>query len=231
MHKAVQIQTKENFKIVVTFNDGKVVLYDMEPLFALIPGFRLLQTDKELYHSAQIDEKGEEIFWNEHLRLDAKRVWAQGALIEFKKKPDVSHLLAYRMQLSRFFEGMTQKELAEKTGIHQADISKFERGQGNPSLNTLDRLAKGLNMDLYVDFRYPVKEKVRTNSEGGNKMGRLADRRGSVFIVKPEMTEAFIQHMIDNKKPDNYWEECAKSNNLPPEVVEEIIRIAREEDD
>ena len=29
--------------------------------------------------------------------------------------------------------GMTQKELSEKTGINQADISKLENGTANPS--------------------------------------------------------------------------------------------------
>ena len=43
---------------------------------------------------------------------------------------------------------LTQKDLAEKTGIYQADISKIERGIGNPSLLTLKRLADGLDMEL-----------------------------------------------------------------------------------
>ncbi len=52
--------------------------------------------------------------------------------------------------------GMTQKELAEKTGITQADISKLENGNANPSLKTLRRLAKGLGMRLKIEF-IPVK--------------------------------------------------------------------------
>ena len=47
---------------------------------------------------------------------------------------------------------MTQKELAEKTGIYQADISKIERGLANPSVSTLKRLAEGLNMNLVISF-------------------------------------------------------------------------------
>ncbi len=38
--------------------------------------------------------------------------------------------------------GLTQKELSEKTGITQADISKLENGNANPSLKTLRHLAK-----------------------------------------------------------------------------------------
>ncbi len=48
--------------------------------------------------------------------------------------------------------GLTQKELSEKTGIAQADISKLENGNANPSLRTLKRLAAGMGRTLKVEF-------------------------------------------------------------------------------
>ena len=48
--------------------------------------------------------------------------------------------------------GLTQKQLSELTGIAQADISRLERGEGNPSLHTLQRLAKGLGRQIQIDF-------------------------------------------------------------------------------
>ncbi|MCD7887478.1 MAG: helix-turn-helix domain-containing protein [Clostridiales bacterium] len=48
--------------------------------------------------------------------------------------------------------GLTQKELSERTGISQGDISKLERGNGNPSLRTLQRLAAGLGKTLKIEF-------------------------------------------------------------------------------
>lgn len=53
---------------------------------------------------------------------------------------------------ARVASGMTQQQLAEKTGIHQTDISKMERGSANPSLRTLQRLAGGLGMKLKIEF-------------------------------------------------------------------------------
>lgn len=47
---------------------------------------------------------------------------------------------------------MTQKELSERTGISQADISKIEKGTRNPSLNLLKRLAEGMGMTLKIEF-------------------------------------------------------------------------------
>ena len=54
--------------------------------------------------------------------------------------------------------GLTQKELAERTGIAQSDISKFETGGGNPSLRTLQRLAAGMGTVLRIEFLPIVSE-------------------------------------------------------------------------
>lgn len=47
---------------------------------------------------------------------------------------------------------LTQKQLAEVTGITQADISRLENGTANPSLRTLKRLAAGMGMKLQIEF-------------------------------------------------------------------------------
>ena len=48
--------------------------------------------------------------------------------------------------------GLTQKQLADKTGIAQSDISKLENGSANPSLRTLQRLAQGMGMKMKIEF-------------------------------------------------------------------------------
>lgn len=53
---------------------------------------------------------------------------------------------------ARVSQNLTQKQLAERTGIHQADICKLERGIRNPSLNLLKRLAEGMDMALKIEF-------------------------------------------------------------------------------
>ena len=51
--------------------------------------------------------------------------------------------------------GLTQKQLAERTGIAQSDISKLETGNANPSLTTLRRLATGMGKQLKIEFVTP----------------------------------------------------------------------------
>lgn len=53
---------------------------------------------------------------------------------------------------ARHASGLTQKELSDLTGIAQGDISKLETGNANPSLRTLIRLAKGMGMQIKVEF-------------------------------------------------------------------------------
>ena len=54
---------------------------------------------------------------------------------------------------ARKSSGLTQKQLSEKTGIAQADISKLESGSANPSLRTLQRLAAGMGMRIKIEFQ------------------------------------------------------------------------------
>ena len=49
-------------------------------------------------------------------------------------------------------QNLTQKQLAERTGINQADISKLENGTRNPTINLLKRLADGMGMALKIEF-------------------------------------------------------------------------------
>jgi len=59
---------------------------------------------------------------------------------------------------SRKCSGITQKQLAERAGMAQGDISKIENGHGNPSLRTLKRLASAMEMRLKVEFE-PIASK------------------------------------------------------------------------
>ena len=53
---------------------------------------------------------------------------------------------------ARLSQNLTQQQLADRTGINQADISKLENGMRNPSLKLLQRLADGMDMILRIEF-------------------------------------------------------------------------------
>ena len=58
-----------------------------------------------------------------------------------------------RMLISaRIEKNMTQKELAEITGVRQSNISRIEKGACTPTLKTLQELAKGLGKKLKIEM-------------------------------------------------------------------------------
>ena len=56
---------------------------------------------------------------------------------------------------------LSQRQLSEKTGITQADISKIESGEANPTLETLKKLASGLGMNLNISFTPTIRSQAR----------------------------------------------------------------------
>lgn len=74
---------------------------------------------------------------------------------EFKKEWDASeneYQLINSLIKARVESGLTQKELFEKSGIDQANISKIENGIYNPTINTLWKLAEAMDMELKIEF-------------------------------------------------------------------------------
>jgi len=63
-------------------------------------------------------------------------------------------LLGRKIQAVREKKGMTQEQLEEKTGINAKYISAVERGQRNVTIKTLDKIAKGLEIELYEIFLF-----------------------------------------------------------------------------
>ena len=48
--------------------------------------------------------------------------------------------------------GISQEELAFRTGLHRTYISDIERGSRNPSLENIEKLAKALEISLSTLF-------------------------------------------------------------------------------
>ena len=53
----------------------------------------------------------------------------------------------------RLKRGWSQTELAEAVGSRQPVISRLERGECNPSLQTLHKIANALNLSLQVSMK------------------------------------------------------------------------------
>lgn len=74
---------------------------------------------------------------------------------EFRKEYEAlegEYTIKSALLQARKEQNMTQEQLSKATGIDRADISKLERGEGNPTVSSLERLAKGMNMKFRFEF-------------------------------------------------------------------------------
>lgn len=53
---------------------------------------------------------------------------------------------------ARMEEGLTQQELAERCGMKASNLCRLENGNGNPSVATLEKIARGLGRKLEISF-------------------------------------------------------------------------------
>ncbi len=55
---------------------------------------------------------------------------------------------------ARTAAGLTQEELADRSGLDRSYIGGVERGDRNPTLNVIEKIAKGLGLTLAELFSY-----------------------------------------------------------------------------
>lgn len=58
-----------------------------------------------------------------------------------------------RIATARESAHLSQPQLAKQSGVQQADISRIERGLGNPTRDTLVKLADALGMQLVLQAK------------------------------------------------------------------------------
>ena len=68
-----------------------------------------------------------------------------------RQKPERDYIKA--IIAARIDQKLTQKDLAERTGIRQSNISRIENGNCSPTVATLQQIATGMGKTLYIDFR------------------------------------------------------------------------------
>jgi len=69
----------------------------------------------------------------------------------------LKELLGSRIKEIRKLKRLSQEQLSERVGIDPKHLSRIEVGRGFPSLDTLDNLAKALNVELKDFFEFAHK--------------------------------------------------------------------------
>lgn len=89
----------------------------------------------------------------------------QKILIEVEQKNTRQSVIEQYVQC-RKMQGITQAELARRTGIPRSNITRFESGNYNPSLELLVRIAAALGMSLQMRLTEKPPEEVEAILSG-----------------------------------------------------------------
>lgn len=150
-YRALKITYLEDVKIKVTYQDGTIVKFDISTLFFKYPQFKILQENRELFMMGRLDPGGYGISWNDELDLDATSIYFDGEIID-KTETSLNQKIGFLLAKTREEQHITQSELAKISKIDQGDISKIEKGVGNPTLSKISKLFNSLGkvLDLTV---------------------------------------------------------------------------------
>ena len=61
-------------------------------------------------------------------------------------------MIGSNIQSRRRAIGLTQEQLAERSGVSRVTINRIERGKLNPSMKTLSRLARAMGKQVRVSI-------------------------------------------------------------------------------
>lgn len=71
---------------------------------------------------------------------------------------NVAEFLGRRIRTLRKSKNLTQEELGGRAGINYKHLGAIERGDENPSLSVLDKIADGLRVEILELFRFQHEE-------------------------------------------------------------------------
>jgi len=145
---ATNLKLLDNVTVEVTFQDGKVFQYDMSQMFNKYPQLKTLE-NRTLFLSGHLDPGGYGIIWNDELDFDAMSIRESGTLVK-ELAPTINQIVGLLIAKAREEKGITQSQLAKLSHIDQADISKLEKGVGNPTLSKISKLLDALNCDIDI---------------------------------------------------------------------------------
>ena len=145
--QAIKVNFLEDVTLELTFQDGKIVRYDMARLFSKYPQLEELRRNRELFLSGRLDVGGYGVIWNEDLDIDATSVYECGEVVGHVETT-INQQIGVLLMKTREEQNLTQVELSRISHIDQGDISKIEKGFGNPTIAKINKLFKALGKTI-----------------------------------------------------------------------------------
>lgn len=137
-----------------------------------------------------------------------------------------------KIKHSRKTAGLTQKELGESLGVSAAMIAQYESGKRKPKLETLDKIATALGIDLwglYDDYELPpIESDIEFKRAWENLLimndirfmsfTKVSGEKGKVFAIDDDRYRYFLT-----------TDQCERLPALSIEQIKTLIKAMADE--
>ena len=122
-HKVKAVSALPDYRLSVQFAEGVTKIYDVRPLFAKWPPFKLLEDAPELFSGVEVDMGGHGIIWNDDLDLSCDELFENGEAV----KTPCDGLMAFTdaTQLWGLNESTLRKAIAYGKLVNGVDACKY----------------------------------------------------------------------------------------------------------
>jgi transcriptional regulator with XRE-family HTH domain len=100
---------------------------------------------------------------------------------------DMAYTLGERLRTYRNRAGMTQMKLAEKAGVHHTYIGQLERGEKNATLETIEKVARALDLSFETLFEALV---------DGNTDNKVAKEIYELVTSQPDKEQKALLDLV-----------------------------------
>ena len=146
---ATKVRFLEDVTVELTYQDGKIIRYDMSQMFSKYPQLEELRRNRKLFESGHLDVGGYAVVWNDDLDFDATGIYEDGIVVG-QEETTINQQIGVLLAKTRNELNITQTELSKMSHIDQGDISKIEKGLGNPTIGKIKKLFESLGQKITI---------------------------------------------------------------------------------
>ena len=202
-HKIYSIENKTDYLMEVTFFDGEIRELNLKLLIETYPEYRECVADMlGRINEIAIAKSRNGVILPGGVNVDNETVYWNAYSVRTGSVSDPLISFADALIDARELKGISQRELEEKSGVRQAEISKIERGEGNPSLKTMGKLFRAVGREL--DFGN-LDENVRKSDNNTHGSMSAAGSAVELLNLHKKQGEYTVKDM--ELLPDGVWAE------------------------
>ncbi|WP_195985883.1 helix-turn-helix transcriptional regulator [Clostridium sp. D33t1_170424_F3] len=110
-------------------------------------------------------------------------------------KSEVTRIVGERLRNYREQAGLSQEELAEKADIHPGYVGMIERADRNPTVETVEKIARALDLPLETLF-----ENIVIGNDGKKVAAECYQLIQSQPLKEQEKLYDILKQIVDYKK-------------------------------